>query len=121
MTLDIAKFKEKLEAEKKILEENLAEVGRPNPNNKEDWEVTPIPGENDPEMHDEVADFLEDLEEREETEVELEQQLHQVNGALKRIEDGVYGTCKVCGKEIETERLEANPSATTCKEHRNQE
>ncbi|MDQ3379074.1 MAG: TraR/DksA C4-type zinc finger protein [Actinomycetota bacterium] len=38
----------------------------------------------------------------------------EVGAALKRIEDGTYGTCVVCGKSIGVERLEAVPWATLC-------
>jgi RNA polymerase-binding protein DksA len=43
-----------------------------------------------------------------------EQVLAEINEALQRIEAGTYGTCKVCGKEIATERLEAYPWASLC-------
>jgi DnaK suppressor protein len=43
-----------------------------------------------------------------------EQVLAEINTALKRIEDGTYGTCAVCGKEIAPERLEAYPWASLC-------
>lgn len=43
-----------------------------------------------------------------------EQVLAEINTALKRIEDGTYGTCTVCGKEIAPERLEAYPWASLC-------
>jgi RNA polymerase-binding transcription factor DksA len=43
-----------------------------------------------------------------------EQVLAEVNAALKRIEEGSYGTCAVCGKEIAPERLEARPWASLC-------
>jgi RNA polymerase-binding protein DksA len=43
-----------------------------------------------------------------------EQVLGEINSALQRIEDGTYGTCKVCGKEIVPERLEAYPWAALC-------
>lgn len=120
MTLDTNRFKEKLEQEKKDLEKNLGEVAQVNPDNPDNWETTPVPGEGDPEMHDEVADFLEDLEEREATEGELENRLVKINAALERIAAGTYGACHICGKPIEDERLAANPAATTCKEHREQ-
>jgi RNA polymerase-binding protein DksA len=42
------------------------------------------------------------------------QVLSEINAALKRIEDGTYGTCRVCGKEIGAERLEAYPWASLC-------
>ncbi len=40
--------------------------------------------------------------------------LREVEEALARIEEGTYGTCAVCGREIPQERLEAMPWATLC-------
>jgi DnaK suppressor protein len=41
-------------------------------------------------------------------------QLREVEAALARIENGSYGTCEACGKEIPEERLEAIPWASLC-------
>ena len=41
-------------------------------------------------------------------------QLREVEGALERIENGSYGKCRVCGREIAPERLEAVPWTTLC-------
>ena len=43
-----------------------------------------------------------------------EQVIAEIDAALKRIEDGTYGTCTNCGREIPRERLEANPWASLC-------
>ena len=43
-----------------------------------------------------------------------EQVLSEIDAALKRIEDGTYGTCVSCGQEIPRDRLEANPWASLC-------
>lgn len=40
--------------------------------------------------------------------------LGEIDAALARIEDGTYGTCSVCGREIGEERLEARPWSTLC-------
>lgn len=40
--------------------------------------------------------------------------LAEIDGALRRIEDGTYGKCTVCGRPIDPERLEARPWATLC-------
>jgi RNA polymerase-binding protein DksA len=40
--------------------------------------------------------------------------LAEIDAALKRIDDGTYGTCTNCGNEIPPERLEARPWATLC-------
>lgn len=43
-----------------------------------------------------------------------EHMLGEIDAALRRIEDGTYGKCTACGKEIAPERLEARPWATLC-------
>jgi RNA polymerase-binding protein DksA len=43
-----------------------------------------------------------------------EQILSEIDAALKRIDDGTYGTCTACGKPIGIERLEAYPWASLC-------
>jgi DnaK suppressor protein len=45
------------------------------------------------------------------------QVLSEIDAALKRIEDGTYGTCTSCGREIAPERLEVYPWASLCIEH----
>ena len=37
-------------------------------------------------------------------------ELHEIDDALRRIEEGTYGICERCGKPIEEARLEAMPS-----------
>lgn len=48
---------------------------------------------------------------------EARQSLVYVENALSRIENGTYGECEVCGRQIEEKRLEALPYATLCMEH----
>ncbi len=43
--------------------------------------------------------------------------LNAIDDALERIENGTYGICEVCGKDIEKERLEVLPWTTLCIEH----
>jgi DnaK suppressor protein len=40
--------------------------------------------------------------------------LEQIDGALKRIEDGSFGHCEECGMKIPEARLEAIPYAARC-------
>jgi DnaK suppressor protein len=40
--------------------------------------------------------------------------LDEIDSALRRIEDGTFGTCQRCGNAIALERLEAMPYATKC-------
>jgi RNA polymerase-binding transcription factor DksA len=46
-----------------------------------------------------------------------QQTLEDVEAALKRIDDGTYGTCEVGGEPIPVERLRAIPWARTCVTH----
>lgn len=46
-----------------------------------------------------------------------EQLLEEIDAALKRMEDGTYGTCEVDGTEIDFERLQALPWARTHVKH----
>ena len=40
--------------------------------------------------------------------------LTAIDAALRRIEEGTYGTCQRCGRQIAPERLEALPYAELC-------
>ena len=53
-------------------------------------------------------DVLEHLSHAGRTEVQL------IEAALKRIDDGTYGTCIECGKAIAARRLQALPEAERC-------
>jgi RNA polymerase-binding transcription factor DksA len=50
------------------------------------------------------------------TEVMFEARLRQVDDALRRLDEGTYGTCAVCGKPIPVERLELVPETPYCVE-----
>ena len=45
---------------------------------------------------------------------QFQQRLKQIQGALQRIEEGSYGLCERCGRQIEQARLEALPFASMC-------
>jgi len=40
--------------------------------------------------------------------------IQKIDEALKRIENGTFGICEVCGEEISEERLRARPVTTLC-------
>lgn len=66
------------------------------------------------------ADTATDLYEREKDIALLEhaeKEIKDINHALTNIENGTYGKCEQCGKEIPVERLKALPTATHCIEH----
>jgi RNA polymerase-binding transcription factor DksA len=47
---------------------------------------------------------------------QVEAELADVEHALKRLDDGSYGTCEACGKPIGDERLAALPATRFCLE-----
>ncbi len=116
--MDTKKLKEALETERQQLEVELKKIGRINPENASDWEVTPSTDSESIEFRDEVGDQIEELDTREATEVALEQRYRNIVRALNALADGSYGQCEICHQTIESDRLEANPSARTCKAHR---
>jgi RNA polymerase-binding transcription factor DksA len=118
--IDSNQFQAKLQEEKALLEKELGEIAKQDPNNPAHWDAkTGDLGE--PEFRDEVADRFEEIDERESTAFALEEQLEAVKRALSKIESGTYGFCEVCKQPIEEERLEAMPSARTCKAHMEEE
>ncbi len=66
------------------------------------------------------SDFEDQATERENEEVmdalgsAARQELDQINRTLKRMDDGDYGNCIDCGREIKAARLEALPFALRC-------
>jgi RNA polymerase-binding transcription factor DksA len=58
-----------------------------------------------------IADVLALLDERGQKDIQA------IQKALARIELGEYGSCEVCGKGIEVERLETIPWTSVCSRH----
>jgi RNA polymerase-binding transcription factor DksA len=48
---------------------------------------------------------------------QVEGELHDIERALQRLDDGTYGQCEFCNQPIDPERLEAMPAARFCVEH----
>jgi len=48
---------------------------------------------------------------------QLEAEIGDLDTALRKIDEGTYGTCEICGRAIDPERLEAMPGTRTCIEH----
>jgi len=48
----------------------------------------------------------------------LREALDDVERALARLDDGTYGTCEVCGAELEDPDLAETPQLRTCAQHR---
>lgn len=108
-------YKKQLEEEKIKLESEMRQIGRKNPTVPNDWEpVSETSAE--PDLADQ-ADIIIGNENNAEIFADLEARYDMVLEALSRIENGSYGICEECDKEIEESRLRANPAATTCVAH----
>lgn len=68
-------------------------------------------------FHGDSADrsvSLESIENNLELEEVERQQLQDIEKALYNIDNGTYGSCEMCGKQIAFARLEALPAAIYC-------
>lgn len=90
--------KNKLSDEVKLLDGGNSEVAHPEYGSDEEENAA------------EVAEYETNLS----IEQGLKKSLRDVQGALKRIEEGTYGLCKYCGKAIPEERLKARPTSSSC-------
>jgi DnaK suppressor protein len=110
--IDDQAVRERLNAERERLERDIYE------RTQGDQAVTPA----DPLLdsggvagHDaDDADSVSDFERNQAIISNSRATLVQVQAALQRLDDGKYGTCERCGKEINPRRLEALPYATLC-------
>ena len=115
-------FKQKLEEELAQVEAELSNIGTKNPaiqNGVTDWESKPADLDTDTADDMELGDRIEEFEENTAVLKNLEIRYNEIKLALSKIQAGNYGKCEVCSKDIEQDRLEANPAAKTCKEHMN--
>jgi RNA polymerase-binding transcription factor DksA len=63
---------------------------------------------------EEQANQIEDMETSQGLEAFRMDEARGIRAALKRMDEGTYGTCANCGAEIPAARLEALPTATLC-------
>ena len=110
-------FRKQLESQKEKLETEMQSVGRPNPAVPNDWELVPSEIGMEADLADQ-ADVVMSRESNSAILADLEARYDTILAALTRIEKKTYGACEVCGTTIEEARLEADPAATTCIEHR---
>jgi RNA polymerase-binding transcription factor len=64
-----------------------------------------------------LADHATDMVDREiddSLEENADRVIHEIDEALRQLDDGSYGTCTACGEKIPEERLAAVPYATLC-------
>jgi RNA polymerase-binding transcription factor DksA len=110
---DIQQYKKKLEDESKDIEESLKGFAKKDPAVPDDWDTT-FPSFGAAQSPEENADAVEDYENKVGVEHELELRLREIEMALEKINLHTFGVCEKCGKEIEKERLMANPEAKLC-------
>lgn len=107
----IASIKENLIKEKARLENELDNYSR------KDYHESDQRGAKFPEYGDKPDENAQEISEYTATIAEeklLEDNLEDVEGALKRLEDETYGICKYCHTAINPKRLLARPTASSC-------
>src|SRR5580658_1773075 len=102
--MNIERFKKRLEDKERELQSEIASLE----------EEAREAGEG--EVRDSTDDAATDqgVSESLEEEALASNTLIQVQDALKRIQNGTFGKCKACGRQIEAARLEAVPWAEYC-------
>lgn len=106
---EIEELKAALDAEKDLLEEELAEHGK---KVGDDWTGVAVGFEGNEPADEDEADKMEELGVNVALVEELERRYKEIRAALKRMDDGTYGLTQ-SGEEIDVERLRANPAAMT--------
>jgi RNA polymerase-binding protein DksA len=109
--IDTNRFREALTQERQRIQAALDNLHEENPGS-----ITDETGE-DAVYDNHLADTATVTYDREldyTLEENAEHMLSDIDSALRRIDDGTYGKCTNCSKEIPPERLEARPWATLC-------
>ena len=114
-------FKKRLLDEQKLVEGELKSLGVQDERAPGGWDATPGDIDDTATEPDEIADRIEELEGNEGEIREISAHRKNIDRAIAKIEEGAYGICEISGEPIEEDRLEANPSARTCKAHMNDE
>ena len=119
----LSELKTALLKEQDLLTKELETIAAPDPNLPGDWDIKheewgedQITSKEELETGESVNESEEDMKNKVLSD-RLELRLQEVNDALKRMDNGNYGICATCQKEIPLERLKANPAASTDIEH----
>ncbi len=111
-------YKAKLLEEKKLVESELATIAVRDEKTGEWSAVGEDQGNDVPVDDNELGNRFESLDESESLVKDLSARLSDINRAIEKIANGKFGACEIDGKMIEEGRLEANPAARTCIEHK---
>jgi DnaK suppressor protein len=101
----LEKFREILIAERRKIVENVSETLK---NNEIELSNDDMPDEND------LASALYEQNLALRFRGREQRLLGKISKALRRIDDGEFGECEVCGDEISERRLAARPVTTMC-------
>jgi DnaK suppressor protein len=106
------KFRERLDEEKTRLLQELQDFGKEDPTRPGHFAATyPESGSNSEDDNAaEISEYADDMS----VEARLEEELRDVENALKALDAGKYGVCKYCNQPIDEKRLEARPSSSSC-------
>jgi DnaK suppressor protein len=110
MSIDVGVFRQRLERERERLEHARQVVNHTGSLLEETGDLAIGAGDH---LADSASEtFLRELDGG--LDENAEHVLAEIDAALRRIEEGTFGTCVVCGRDIGEERLEAVPYATLC-------
>jgi DnaK suppressor protein len=111
-TIDVESFKTRLLEERERTLKAIAYLHEENRGTTED-ELRELSGGSDNHLAD-IATHTYDRELDSTLEESEGAHVVHIDAALKRIEEGSYGSCENCGRQIGVDRLEAMPWATLC-------
>jgi DnaK suppressor protein len=107
--MDIQQQKRRLEEKQRELQQQIRDLTEAHPTPVDPIEISQGPQD----FEDTAVDFLE-MQQEQSVLVNEQALLTEVQNALKRIDEGTYGRCIVCGQPIPEKRLEAIPWAARC-------
>jgi RNA polymerase-binding protein DksA len=108
MATDLKQLRSHLEDEQKRLRQEFEQLETDAQPTEARREGSPF-GKREEEAEESLA-----LEKRVALEKRIGGALAEIDHALRKLEEGTYGSCDVCGKPIPPDRLEALPQATLC-------
>ena len=117
MAVDLDRFRDLLNEERRRVVGAIEYLQKENPGSLQDE----VQDETTDDHLAETATATLDREIDYTLEENAENVLAAIDSALERVEDGTYGKCLSCGKEIAEDRLAAIPWATLCIDCRRKE
>lgn len=103
----LQQYKSQLEKERQRLEKSLSGQEL----------VTDMGSDTEGKIREEEADEAEAMSSNIGLQQNLKWEISEVDSALLRIEDGIYGLCEECNEPIEDQVLKTNPAHRYCKAH----